>query len=330
MPRLSQVISSAPSVERAVDVRRRQSRPTARGPRAGPRADPAPGSRAAAPRPRPGRAPASPRAAGRRAARGSAAPALRWGRILRKKRPLSSTARGFGASSVHLPARSRHDAARFTATTPAGPDDRRCERRLQRGTEDGPRAFRDTRVTLCAGGLTPGLRRSRAGARDLGPTRRGGAAQVAVDDRGALAALVDRPHDQRLAAARVAGREHALGRGRVGRRLRRCRARRGSTPSCSSSPCSGARKPIASRTRSAGSRLLGARDLRRTAARRCSAPSGSARRARCRSAPWSDREVALAALLERVRGAQLQRPARPRREVVGPAARAARRAARSA
>ena len=36
--------------------------------------------------------------------------------------------------------------------------------------------------------------------------------EVAVDHARALAALVDRPHDQRLAAARVAGGEHAVDR----------------------------------------------------------------------------------------------------------------------
>ena len=40
--------------------------------------------------------------------------------------------------------------------------------------------------------------------------------EVAIDHPRALAALVDRPHDQRLPAAGVAGGEHALHRGRVG------------------------------------------------------------------------------------------------------------------
>ena len=85
-------------------------------------------------------------------------------------------------------------------------------------------------------------------------------AEVAVDHAGALAALVDRPHDERLAAARVAGGEDALDRGRV--RLDRLRVaalvlrdaelRRAAS-------CSGCRKPIASSTRSALQLALGAR-----------------------------------------------------------------------
>jgi len=42
------------------------------------------------------------------------------------------------------------------------------------------------------------------------------AGQVAVDHARALAALVDRPHDQRLAAAGITGREDAVHRGGVG------------------------------------------------------------------------------------------------------------------
>ena len=64
--------------------------------------------------------------------------------------------------------------------------------------------------------------------------------QVAVDHARALATLVDRPHDQRLAAARVAGGEHAVDRGRctAARALTLPRGSR-STPSWSSSCCSG-------------------------------------------------------------------------------------------
>src|SRR5581483_6519936 len=48
----------------------------------------------------------------------------------------------------------------------------------------------------------------------------GGAGEPALDRGGALAALLDRPHDERLAAAGVPRREDALPRGRVGRRER--------------------------------------------------------------------------------------------------------------
>ena len=140
-----------------------------------------------------------------------------------------------------------------------------------------------------------------------------------VDGARALAALVDRPDDQRLAAARVAGGEDAVRpTSRSAGASALPRASR-STPSCSSRPVSGPRKPIASSTSSAGcvSSVPGDRLERRHAG--VLAPSGSARRGRSpREVRGRDREVALAALVQRVGGAELHRPARPRRDVVGP------------
>ena len=111
-----------------------------------------------------------------------------------------------------------------------------------------------------------------------------------------------------------------------------------STPSWSTTPsCSGCRKPIASSTRSASSSPLGARRPARTAA-----PARPARSAACCTRPSSpvkrgrdDREVLLAAadrlgLLHRVGEAELLRPQRPRRAVVGARGAAARAAARAA
>ena len=83
-------------------------------------------------------------------------------------------------------------------------------------------------------------------------SRSGQLAQVAVDDAGALAALVDRPHDQRLAAAGVAGGEHALGRGRVGARLGVAALVALDAERLEQRPARGCRKPIASSTSSAG------------------------------------------------------------------------------
>ena len=133
--------------------------------------------------------------------------------------------------------------------------------------------------------------------RDLLLARPSSAREVAVDHARALAALVDRPHDQRLAAAGVTRGEHAVHRGRVWARPPSTLPRGSrSTPSCSSSPCSGPRKPIASSTSCAGSSRsvpgtganggarLGLGDLQRATRRR------PRRREGCRR----DREVLLA------------------------------------
>ena len=164
-------------------------------------------------------------------------------------------------------------------------------------------------LLLLGGSATRGARRPGQAERPLGtawpcsPPRLPGG-EPAVDRRGALAALVDRPHDQRLAAARVAGGEHAGDRRRVASARRRCRAGRGSTPSCSSSACS--RMEEAHREQHEVGRALSSvpGDRRRTAARRsscaqwiCSTPCRLAARA-----AWSTiAKSALAALLQRVR-----------------------------
>src|SRR5688572_33014094 len=98
-----------------------------------------------------------------------------------------------------------------------------ARRKLRRRSMSAP-----TRPCPETGGLRPGGRRAgvdavrRAAARRaLRPLVRGSdvaagdelarleRAEVALDHARALPALVDRPHDERLAAARVAGGEHA-------------------------------------------------------------------------------------------------------------------------
>ena len=78
-----------------------------------------------------------------------------------------------------------------------------------------------------------------------------GVAEITSNDAGALAASLIATHDQRLDAARVARGRRRLRRRWRRRRLRVARRSR-STPSDSSSAGSGCRKPMASRTRSAG------------------------------------------------------------------------------
>ena len=105
--------------------------------------------------------------------------------------------------------------------------------------------------------------------------------EVAVDHARALAALVDRPDDQRLAAAGVAGGEHARRptsrtsprldvAARVACRRRAARATPRARGAGSPSPA-GRGRPAA---------RLGALDGRRTAARRSASASDRARRAR--------------------------------------------------
>src|SRR3954453_15113824 len=181
----------------------------------------------------------------------------------------------------------------------------------------------------CGGAAPRSQRAERPGAPGLSPPRgRGGAErlargapgqvrEVAVDDTGALAPLVDRPHDQGLAAAGVARGEDAL-------RPRRVRA--------------GLRvaAPVALHPELLEQRRLGVEEahgeqdeLRR--------PRGLRTRDRVEGrlprvldpvdllhatvAPaqlgGGDGEVLLAALLDGVAATQLHGPARPRREVVG-------------
>ena len=140
--------------------------------------------------------------------------------------------------------------------------------------------------------------------------------QVAVDDAGALAAFVDRPHDQRLAAAGVAGGEHALGRGRV-------RARLGVAAlillDAELLEHERLRRQEAHREQDEVGRLgrLGALDrVERRLARVLHPVDLLDAPVRAGQLGRRDREVLLAAFLDGVGAAQLHRPARPRREVV--------------
>ena len=110
---------------------------------------------------------------------------------------------------------------------------------------------------------------------------RGQGAQVAVGHAGALAALVDRPHDQRLAAARVTGGEDAVGGRRVRARLG-VAARVALDAQRLEQLLLGREEAHRQQHELDRVRLLGARRWPRTAACRCSGPSAPARRCRCR------------------------------------------------
>src|SRR3954471_10230061 len=73
------------------------------------------------------------------------------------------------------------------------------------------RALRGVGAEVRAPEALGGARAQRLARVALGQLR-----EVAVDDAGALPPLVDRPHDEGLAATGVARGEDALGRGRVG------------------------------------------------------------------------------------------------------------------
>ena len=197
---------------------------------------------------------------------------------------------------------------------------------------------------VIAGAWRGAIRQGRAPSRRQRRIQRGSsiAHQELVDRARALAALADRPDDERLAAAHVAGREH-LGDATSG--SRRCspatllRASRVDAEAARASP----------RRRRAGEahreqheiglhRELAVRHLDHLHLRR-RRPSRHSTRARdraCSTVPSSPskRLVAtaqsrVAAFLVRRRGAQLDRPVRPRRAACSPA-RAAAAAARTA
>ena len=155
-------------------------------------------------------------------------------------------------------------------------------------------------------------------------------AQPAVDLLGAVAALVDRPDDR--ATGRGGRRPRRRRRRPRSRRRepRHCRARRARRRAARAAAAPGWRNPIARRTSSAGrdSSVPGQRRKRRRAV--VLGPVDPLDRAvRAREMRRRDREVAVAALLQRVRGAQLHRPLRPRASGRRAASRAARRAPRS-
>ena len=167
----------------------------------------------------------------------------------------------------------------------------------------------------------PRPRRARRLGGDYAGRRRGAAAVVgepAVDDARAAAALVDRPHDQRLPAACVARGEDTRDRRRELRRV-------------------DVAARVALDAELLEQRRLGAdeahREQHELARDALSSVPGTgsnggaplfSRQWICSTAPRAgelrrrDREAALAALLQRVRGAELHRPERPRRQVVGP------------
>ena len=103
--------------------------------------------------------------------------------------------------------------------------------------------------------------------------------EVALDDARALATLVDRPHDQRLPAARVAGCEDSIDGGRVGPDRLRVAALVALHAEPVEQPGSGPTKPIASSTSCAGS----SRSVPATGANGgCRRPVRCAARRRCR------------------------------------------------
>ena len=147
------------------------------------------------------------------------------------------------------------------------------------------------------------------------PVQAIGARRATRARRRAPAALVDRPHDQRLAAACVACGEHAGERCRERRRATLLRASR-STPRPRAalapgrgSPSRAARARPAASPPSQGTSSNGGAPLFCTQWMRSTRPSPESRvveTAKSRSPPS----------FERVRGAQLHRPERPRRQVV--------------
>ena len=117
---------------------------------------------------------------------------------------------------------------------------------------------------------------------------------------GGRAPLRDRPHDERLTAARVAGDEHAVA-------------------ACSSSAGSGPVNPIARSTRSAGRDSSVPGTSSNGGLPVFALPVDPLDAAVAGEVRGRDREVALAALLQGVGRAELQRPGGPRRQVVADA-----------
>jgi hypothetical protein len=140
--------------------------------------------------------------------------------------------------------------------------------------------------------------------------------QCAVHSLRAAPTFVDRPHDQRLTAARVARGEHARRRG--------CEVRRLCVPALVALDAElleqsrlGAEKAKSEEHQVGRPPLLGARDRVERRLAGVLRPLDPLHAAVTRELRRRDREVALAALLQRVRDAELQRPPRPRRHLVG-------------
>ena len=147
---------------------------------------------------------------------------------------------------------------------------------------------------------------------------RSAAHQVLVDRMGRLAAFADRPDDQRLATAHVAGGVDLVDRGCVALRCRPARLPRwsSSAPSSVSMPsCSGPAKPMAMKTRSA--RMMNSVP---SIGRRFSSTRAHSTPVTLPFLPTTPKrragELALGALGLRGRGAELGRPVGPDRQLV--------------
>ena len=178
--------------------------------------------------------------------------------------PAVATAPAAPAGAAAPPSRRQRRAASAASAAAAEPDGSRGAVRNTRTAGTNQRLLRLVRRRPLVARATPATAATRLSARSdelrraktsRRSARQGGRShQELVDRVRGLAALADRPDDQRLAAPHVAGGEHLRHRRLIASRCRprRCRAGRASTPSVLSMPsCTGCTKPMASSTRSA-------------------------------------------------------------------------------